>query len=72
VAVKPFSLKGLLNANLSVLFSPMARGSNGLPGGHSDLGGGLPGLQQHSLERVLVVEVLAAPFKLEIEDEETP
>ncbi len=72
MAVKPFSLKGLLNANLSVLFSPMARGSNGLPGGHSDLGGGLPGLQQHSLERVLVVEVLAAPFKLEIEDEETP
>ncbi len=50
----------------------MARGSNGFPGGHSDLGGGLPGLQQHSLEEVLVVEVPAAPFGPEIEKEETP
>lgn len=50
----------------------MATGSNGLPGGHSDLGGGLPGLQQHSLEGVLVVEVPAAPFGPKIEEEKAP
>ncbi len=72
VAVKPFSLKGLLNANLSVLFSLVASGSNGLLGGHSDLGGGFLGLQQHPLEGVLVVKVSTAPFRPEIEEEETP
>ncbi len=72
VSMKPFSLKGLLNASLSAMFSLMACGSNGLPGGHSDLGGGLPGLQEHSLEGVLVVEVPTAPFRPEIEKEEAP
>ncbi len=67
VAVKPFSLKGLFNTRLSVLLSLMARGSNGLPGGHA-----LPGLQHHSLERVLVVKVPAASFGPEVEEEETP
>jgi len=72
VSMKPFSLKGLLNASLSVMFSLMASGSNGLPGGHSDLGSGLPGLQEHSLEGVLVVEVPTATFRPEIEKEEAP
>jgi hypothetical protein len=54
------------------MFSLMASGSNGLPGGHSDLGGGLPGLQEHSLEGVLVVEVPTAPFRPEIKKEEAP
>jgi hypothetical protein len=62
----------LLNTNLSVLLSLMARGSNGLPGGHADLGGGLPGLQQHSLEGVLVIKMLAASFRPEVEEEKTP
>jgi hypothetical protein len=70
--VKPFSPKGNLNANLSALLSSMARGSNGLPGGHFDFGGGLPGLQEHSLEGVLAVEVPSAPFRPEEEEEETP
>jgi len=72
VSMEPFSLKGLLNASLSAMFSLMASGSNGLPGGHSDLGGGLPGLQEHSLEGVLVVEVPTAPFRPKIEKEEAP
>ncbi len=70
--MKPFSLKGKLNVNLNVLLSPMARGSNGLPGGHSDLGGGLPSLQEHSLEGVLAVEVPMAPFGPKEEEEKAP
>ncbi len=62
VVVQPFSLKGLLNTKLSVLLSLMARGSNGRPGGHVDLSGGLLGLHQHSLEGVLVVEMPTTSF----------
>ncbi len=72
VSMEPFGLKGLFNASLSVMFSLMASGSNGLPRGHSDLGGGLPGLQEHSLEGVLVVEVPTAPFRPEVEKKEAP
>ncbi len=50
VAVKPFRPKGLLNANLPILRPSITRGSNGPPGGHSDLGRGFPGLQEDSLE----------------------
>jgi len=45
VAVKPFSLKGFFNTTLNVLISTLARRSNGLPGGHADLGSSLPGLE---------------------------
>jgi hypothetical protein len=50
----------------------MARRSNGLPGGHAHLGHGLPGLKKDSLEGVLSVEVLAAPFRPEVVEEEAP
>ncbi len=45
LVVKPFSLKGLLNVILLILTPILTRGPNGLPGGHANLGRGLPGLE---------------------------
>ncbi len=66
VAVKPFSLKGLLNANLIVLIPILARGPDGLPSGHANLSRGLPRLEQDPLEGVSAVEMLAASFGPEV------
>ncbi len=66
LAVKPFSLKGLLNAILIVLVPILVRGSNGPPGGHADLGHGLPKLKKNALEGVLAVEVFATSLRPEI------
>ncbi len=72
VAVKPFSPKGLLNANLTLLLPILTRGSNSLPGGHADFGRGFPRLKKNSLEGVLAVEVLAASLGPEIIEQEAP
>ncbi len=45
VAVNPFSLKGFFDTTLNVLISILARRSNGLSGGHADLGSSLLGLE---------------------------
>jgi hypothetical protein len=42
VAVKPFNLKGLLNAILIVLIPILARGPDGPPGGHANLSRSFP------------------------------
>jgi hypothetical protein len=60
VAVKPFSLKGFFNVTLSVLVPILARRSNGFLGGHVDLYCSFPSLEQDSLERVLVIEIVMA------------
>ncbi len=70
VAVKPFSPKGLFNANLMLLLPILTRGSNGPPGGHADLGRGFPRLKKNSLEGVSVVEVLAASLGPKIIEQE--
>jgi hypothetical protein len=62
VAVKPFSPKGLFNANLMLLLLILTRRSDSPPGGHADLGHGFPRLKKNSLEGVLAVEVFAASF----------
>ncbi len=58
VAVKPFRPKGLLNAQLMFMLPILTRGSNGLPGGHADLGRGFPRLKKDSLEGVLAIKAL--------------
>jgi len=45
VVVKPFSLKGLLNAILIVLIPILARRLDGLPGGHANLSRSFPRLE---------------------------
>jgi len=65
-AVKPFSLKGKLNAILIVLSLILARRSNGLLGGHAHLRRNFPRLEQNPLEGVLAIEVPSASFGPEI------
>ncbi len=61
-AVKPFSPKGKLNVILIVLGPILARGSNGLPGGHAHLRRSLPRLEQDPFEGVLAIKVPSASF----------
>jgi hypothetical protein len=70
--MKPFSLKGLLNAILIILLPILMRGSDGPPGGHADLGRSFPRLKKNSLEGVLAVEVFATSLGPEVVEEETP
>jgi len=72
VAVKPFSPKGLLNANLKLMLPILTRGSNSPPSGHADVARGLPRLKKNSLEKVLSVEVLAASLGPEVVEQEAP
>ncbi len=62
VTMKPLGPKGPLNIKLLILTPILSRGPNGLPGGHANLGSGFPGLEEDSLQGVLTVEVLTAPF----------
>ncbi len=64
--MKPFSLKGLLNAILLILIPSLTRGPDGPPGGHADLGQSLPRLKENSLEGVLAVEVFATSLEPEV------
>jgi len=70
VAVKPFSPKGLLNANLMLMLPILIRRSDSPPGGHIDLGRGFPRLEKNSLEGVLAVKVFAASLGPEIIEQE--
>ncbi len=72
MAVKPFSLKGLLNANLIVPIPILARGPDGLPSGHANLSRGLPRLEQDPLEGVLAVKMFTASFGLEVVEQKAP
>ncbi len=72
MAVKPFSLKGLLNAILTVLSPILARGSNSLPGGHAHLHCSFPCLEQDSFEGVQALKMPSASFGLEIIEQEAP
>jgi hypothetical protein len=72
VAMKPFSLKGMLNAILFILIPSLTRGPDGLLGGHADLGRSLPRLKENSLEGVLAVEVFATSFGPEVIEQEAP
>ncbi len=72
MVVKPFNLKGLLNAILNVLIPILARRPDGLPSGHADLRHGLPSLEQDPLEGVLAVEMFAASFGPEEVEQEAP
>jgi len=72
VAVKPFSLKGLLNALLIIMIPKLTRGPDGPPGGHVDLGHSFPRLKENSLEGVLAVEVFATSLGPEIVEHEAP
>ncbi len=63
--MKPFSLKGLFNAILIVLIFILARGSNGLLGGHANFSRSLPSLEENPFEGVLVIKVFAASFERE-------
>jgi len=72
VAMKPFSLKGLLNAILLILIPSLTRGPDGPPGGHADLGRSLPRLKENSLEGVLAVEVFATSLEPEVVEQKTP
>jgi hypothetical protein len=71
-AVKPFSLKGKLNAILIVLSPILARRSNGLPGGHAHLHRSFPGLEHNPFEGVLAIKVPLAPFGPEIIEQKAP
>ncbi len=71
-AVKPFSLKGKLNAILIVLSPILARRSNGLPGGHAHLRRSFPRLEQNPFEGVLAIEVPSASFEPKIIKQKAP
>jgi hypothetical protein len=71
-AVKPFSLKGLLNAILIVLSPILTRRSNSLPGGHAHLRRSFPRLEQDSFEGVQAIEVPSASFGPELIEQEAP
>jgi hypothetical protein len=71
-AVKPFSLKGKLNAILIVLSPILARRSNGLPGGHAHLRRNFPRLEQNPFEGVLAIKVPSASFGPEIIEQKAP
>ncbi len=62
VTMEPLGPKGPLNIKLLILIPILSRGPNGLPGGHANLDSGFPGLEEDSLQGVLTVEVLTAPF----------
>ncbi len=72
VAVKPFSLKGLLNAILIVLSPILARKSNSLRGGHAHLRRSFPCLEQDSFEGVHAIKMPSASFKPEIVEQKAP
>jgi hypothetical protein len=72
MVVKPFNLKGFFNTTLSVLVPVLSRGSNGFPGGHTDLSRSLPSLKQDSFEGVMVIEVPTASLRPEIVKQEAP
>ncbi len=72
VAVKPFSLKGMLNAILFVLIPSLTRGPDGPPGGHANLGRSLPRLKENFLEGVLAIEVFATSLGPEVVEQEAP
>ncbi len=61
--MQPFKSKGKLNPILDVGVFVGSGGSDGLPGGHADFDSGHPGLLEHLVEGVTVVEVLAAPLR---------
>jgi hypothetical protein len=70
--MKPFSPKGLLNANLMLMLPTLARRSDGPPGGHANFGRGLPRLKENPLEGVLVVEMFSTSFGPEVINQEAP
>jgi hypothetical protein len=70
VAVKPFSLKGLLDAILVILIPKLMRGPDGPPGGHVDFGRSFPQLKEHSFEGVLAVEMFATSLGPEVVEQE--
>jgi hypothetical protein len=72
VAVKPFSPKGLLNANLMLMLPTLIRRFDDPPGGHANLGRGLPRLKENPLERVLAIEVFTTSFGPELINQEAP
>jgi hypothetical protein len=72
VAVKPFSLKGLLNAILIILIPKLTGGPDGPPSGHVDLGRSFPQLKESLLEGVLAVKVFATSLGPEIVEQEAP
>ncbi len=72
MAVKPLSPKGLLNANLMLMLPTLTRRSDGPPGGHANLGRGLPRLKENSLEGVLAVEVITTSLRPEVVNQEAP
>jgi len=72
MAVKPLSPKGLLNANLMLMLPTLTRRSDGPPGGHANLGRGLPRLKENSLEGVLAVKVIATSLRPEVVNQEAP
>jgi hypothetical protein len=71
-AVKPFSLKGKLNAILIVLSPILAQRSNGFPGGHAHLRRSFPRLEQNPFEGVLAIKVPSASFGPEIIEQKAP
>jgi hypothetical protein len=66
VVVKPLGHKGFFNTTLKVLVPILARRSNGFLGGHADFGRSFPRLKQDFLKGVLVIEVSATSFRLEV------
>jgi hypothetical protein len=50
----------------------LIRRSNGPPGGHANLGRGLPRLKENLLERVLAVEVFMTSLRPEVVNQEAP
>jgi len=71
-AMKPFSLKGKLNAIMIVLSPILARLSNGLPSGHAHLCRRFPRLEQNPFKGVLAVKVPSASFRPEIIEQKAP
>ncbi|CAM6004363.1 unnamed protein product [Sphagnum balticum] len=72
MAVKPLSPKGLLNANMMLMLPNLTRRSDGPPGGHANLGRGLPRLKENSLEGVLAIEVITTSLRPEVVNQEAP
>ncbi|CAN5968807.1 unnamed protein product [Sphagnum jensenii] len=50
----------------------LTRRSDGPPGGHANLGRGLPRLEENSLEGVLAVEVIATSLRPKVVNQEAP
>jgi hypothetical protein len=62
----------MLNVILLILIPSLTKGLDGPPGGHADLGRGLPQLKENSLEGVLAVEVFATSLGPEVVEQEAP